>query len=363
LTSIQSKNQVNRSERRSEKPSLGRDVLGIAGGTAAGFATFKAGNIPMKAYYKSFLQNIDKFTPEEKDQLIDEANKMVVKSEIKEKGFKGISLIDTAEKKSDEIMDGLNKHFNINIDDIPKTDEINAKRTNPKNRIKISANEALSEIGRGVGEKSRTGTLGEKLKMKFLRITRTLPVFSQRILGNFQTGKAQDSIRMGLFDSISNKIYAGQPGSLLHEVGHAINRNGSLLSKAPLNIYLISKQLLIPAAIFTSVFSTRPKETDNKHEHKGFMIKVRDFVHKNIGLTIVGLSLPLLYEEASATIKAINFVNKSDVLSKNAQKQHNKALKLAYGTYVISTAIFATTAQIVIAVKDKIQTPKHSKKD
>ena len=348
MSSVQSKNQINAFNGRDEQPSPGRKVLGVAGGTAAGFAMFKVSNIPMKAYGKSFFENLDKFTPQEQEQLIDEAHKMAEQSGLKEKGFNGIVLIEQPKINLIESID-----FN----------GVKAEDVEPSKWKRLSVNEALQEIDKGVADKAKNGSFTDKFKIKFSRVAAELQKISQILIGNVRKDNLKDGIQLGCFESISNKVFGGRASSLLHEVGHAMNRNGTLLTKTPQNLMFISRGLLIPAAIITAVFTLKPKNSESNSDEKSFKTKVKEFTHKHIGLTIVGLSTPLLYEEASASLRAVNFAKKSTVLSDSVKRQHSKALKLAYGSYLLSIGALAGITQVVVAVKDKIQTSKSKKDD
>lgn len=371
-------NSVNKPQKDSTN-QLSYTALGIAGGAGAGFALRTGIEQLKKPYFKTFFNTIDKFTPQEHDALIKEANRMVEEAGIKAKGFNSINWIDTNQKgKEIDIENILSGKFKENFKkelsekltsekkakDLWKTIHNGimnvAEKLDPSNSntsVKISANEAVEKMVGGLLKKILNGKFTEKLALAFVIMASPLAVLAELLTGKTikKNKKLAESITYGCFDPMSNRIFTGKPASVLHEIGHAINKNGNFLTRLPHNLTIISRIALIPLAILTAIFTKKPKKTRGEEtNNKTSWQKLKEFVHNHIGLTVVGLSIPLLVEEGLASARAIKFVNASKTLSETVKNQHNKLLKIAYGSYLIGTAVIASAASLTVYTKDKI---------
>lgn len=360
---------INTPQAANKENNLPQTALGITGGAVAGFALRKSFAQFLKPYYKDFIKNVDKFTPQEQEALIQEADKMIKESSIVEKGFKGINWIDASkntEKNTDIIGEKLKninsiESFKEFIKEIKKIDSTVADPLK-----KISADEAINKLVNGILKVILTGSFKDRLKIAF--IIATAPI---RIMANLLTGKIEnknksykqlkESIKTGCFDSLSNRIFTSKPASVLHEIGHAINKNTNFLTKLPDNLALVSIAL-IQLALLTAIFSRKPQKKDKEQpENKNSIEKLKNFDHKHIGLVVIGLSAPKLVEEGIASFRAIKHVNASKILEETTKKQHNKTLKIAFGSYIIGTAALAAVVKSVVFVKDKISAYKFGK--
>ena len=359
-------NSVNIQTKQSDESSLPQTVLGIVGGAGAGLALRKSVVQLSKPYYKTLLENMDKFTPQEKETLMQEADRMVEESDLVKKGFNGINYIDSNKCNIDlkaykaKIRKISNTSFkkSKNLLELIKNYTKALEPLVPKSSNGLSIQEALI--------KHEVDFCKSVLQGKnVLKIVFSILCFPLAKVSDLLTGKIKDSklntkklvegLKNGCFDPFSNKIFTSKPASVLHEIGHAINRNKNFLTKIPHNLILISKGALIPLAILTAVFTKKPQKSDTEQsKNKGSFEKLKEFVHKNVGLTLAGLSIPLLVEEGLASARAIKFVNASKVLSATAKNQHNKVLKMAYGSYLLQTAVLASVASLAVFVKDKI---------
>lgn len=362
-------NKINTPTRQNNESHLPQTALGIVGGAGAGLALRKSIDQLKKPYFKLFFENADKFTPQEQDALVQEANRMIEESGIVGKGFNGINWID-ANKKSTEttIKDIINKKLNgfkiskSSTKSISEQIMENLEKLDPSNvnsSGKITTNEAVNKLIGGTLKAVVKSSLKDKLTLCFMLITAPISKLANVLTGQFikkkDENKILESIKTGCFDPISNRIFTSKPASVLHEIGHAINKNTNFLTKIPRHLSLISKGALIPLAILTAIFTQKPKKADAEQTtNKSSFAKLKEFVHNNIGITVAGLSLPLLVEEGLASIRAAKFVNDSDVLSKTTKNQHNKVLKIAYGSYLIGTTVLASVASLTVFVKDKI---------
>lgn len=359
-------NSVNIQTKKSKESHLPETMLGIAGGAGAGLVVRKGADQLKKPYFKHFFENVDKFTPQEQDVLIQEANRLVEESGIAEKGFNGINWIDASKKSTakniKDVINGKLNGFKISKaspKSISKQIVENLERLDPTHSAttgKITPYEAANKMWGGILKTAVKGSLKDKLTLAFIIITSPLSKFADFLTGGFKKKKdILKSITTGCFDPFSNRIFTAKPASVLHEIGHAINRNSNFLTKIPQNLSLISKGALIPLAILTAIFTKKPQKSDKEQTtNKSSFEKLKEFVHKHIGLTVAGLSIPLLVEEGLASARAIKFANASKVLSETAKNQHNKVLKIAYGSYFFGTAVLASVASLAVFVKDKI---------
>jgi len=372
---------VNIQTKQNNESHLPQTVLGFAGAAGVGFALRKGVTQLYKPYYKGFMDNLDKFTPQECALLVQEANRMIEESDIVKNGFNGINWIDTNKKSmplkrrniiKNELNDikdskSLIKPFLMKIiehQELPISKsiiEIADKLDPPSSNVtgKISTKEAVNKFTGGILRISARGSLKDRLKLSFLAIASPLVKLADLLTGNIQNKKRVrkllKSVTNGCFDPFSNRIFTAKPASVLHEIGHAINKNTSFLTRIPQNLTLISKGALIPLAILTAILTKKPQKLDNEEtNNKSSFKKLKEFVHNHIGLTLAGLSVPLLIEEGLASSRAIKFVNSSKTLSETIKNQHNKVLKMAYGSYLIGTAILVCVASLTVFVKDKI---------
>lgn len=371
-------NSVNKPKKDSTN-QLSCTALGIAGGAGAGFALRKGVEPLKKPYFKTFSDTIDKFTPQEHDALIQEANRMIEEAAIKAKGFNGINWIDITKKRKvlsteDILKSSIEEQFKKELSqksitegkakDLWKTirNEIERvlEKLDPPNQnasAKISASEAIQKLEAGLLKKILNGKFTEKLVLSFLIMASPLAILAELLTGKpiKKNKQLAESVSYGCFDPLSNRIFTGKPASVLHEIGHAINKNSNFMTRLPHNLTIISRMALIPLAILTAIFTKKPKKTQGEEtNNKTSWQKFKEFVHNHIGLTVAGLSIPLLVEEGLASARAIKFANASKTLSETVKNQHNKLLKIAYGSYLIGTAVIASAASLTVYTKDKI---------
>lgn len=352
MSGVQIQNYVNTPQKEANQTNLPRTVLGIAGGAASGWALSKGLGYLANPYYKKFYEEMDNFTLGEQEALLKLSKETVEKSRIQDNGFKGITLIDPA--KADSFSESISCENLQNSEKFPNVNKnINNFISVSKDIEKVSLKEANEIMVKGIKATIDEGALIDKLKIKFLRITRPFQRISEWLCGKFK--RNEGDLKKGLFETYSNRVFTGNLVSLPHEVQHAINKNGKFLARLPVNLEIISIGLLIPFVILNAMFTKKSQKPDEKTQDKRSLFKkIRDFTHNHIGLTLAGLSIPLLFEEGLASFRAIKFVNASEIIGKSTKIQHNKLLKIAFGTYLIQTAMIALTAQLAVFVKDKI---------
>lgn len=372
---------LNASATIKDKNDFPQTVFGIAGGAAAGFGLRKTFKAFLKPYYEKLDSNMDKFTSKEKEALIQEANSMIEQSGIVKKGFNGVIWIDPLKKETEEnfdkvikkkFMDSVEKLNTIDTKDSKiafkemrkvfkeLTDELE-KIDSPvsKSSGKISVDKAYDKANIGALKIVLKGSLKDRLKIAFLVAVAPINLMADLLTGKYtnkknRLKKFKGNLVTGCFDPLSNRIFTSKPSSVLHEIGHAINENSNFLTKLPNNLKLISMALM-PMAILTAIFTKKPKKTDKEQSNnKNSFGKLKDFIHNHIGLVVAGLFTPLLLEEGLASSRAIKHINASKILNETVKNQHNKLLKIAFGTYLITTAAASLVAKTSVFVKDKI---------
>ena len=146
-------------------------------------------------------------------------------------------------------------------------------------------------------------------------------------------------------------------GSVLHEIGHAhsFNKGGflKLLQKVrPVAIYLPVLLTLYGA------FSKKSKPTGENQELTKKQ-KANNFIRDNAGILSFISMLPILAEEAAATIKGKNFAK--EFLSKDIIKKATKANWLGFSSYVLAAVASAIGAAVAVKIKDKAIEKKEEK--
>lgn len=140
-----------------------------------------------------------------------------------------------------------------------------------------------------------------------------------------------------------------------HEMGHALNNNFSKIGKL-INSLKLPFSYLAPLAFTTALFK-RKKADGEKPE--GWFDKATTFIKNNCGKLAFVSTLPVLADEAMASIKASKITK--GVLPLEQFKKMNKFNFAAWLTYFGTT--IAATAAVVTASKiaDSIAAPKEIK--
>lgn len=352
MSSIQTQNSISDQTAQKSNPSIGRRVLAVGTGVATGYGAGLALSVAFRPCSKSFKKNID-MDSYDKEIFISEAKEFVTKSGIEKKGFKGISIVQ---------LPFLNifmpDFFNNNLKVGTYVDYLREQKN------KMPMRDAFEELENASRTVFKTGTLPNKIIMGVSAALNPFEKLSNILIGRplMNKSRMEGAISTGLFHFGLNKIYTATPASLLHEVGHAVNKNKSILSSLPFYCRFVATVVLMPAVILNAMLTKKPqKNVEQNIEKKSLVKKLRDFTHNNIGLTLVTLSLPTLAEEALASYRAIKFADASTMLNTRLKSQHKRLLKVAFASYVIDTVILATTAKLAVGVKDKIMNSRSKK--
>lgn len=205
--------------------------------------------------------------------------------------------------------------------------------------IKLGAKKALKESGL-----DKLGTHIEYLKPSLNKN----PSFIEKYLSPIE------SVRHGnnAFFCTGNKILMPEKDlsfAVFHEIGHAMNHN---FSKALKSIQL-SRNLLLTIPSIIALFGTFTK---NSKPEVGKELskdeKTKNFIRDNAGKLAFLSMVPILFEEALATIKGQKLANK--VLSPELARKVGKGNRFAYLTYLAQAVFSALGAYSAVKVKDSI---------
>lgn len=140
-----------------------------------------------------------------------------------------------------------------------------------------------------------------------------------------------------------------------HEIGHALNANKSKFWKFMQNN---RKACMTATAIISTISLLTKKKADDETPAKGIG-KVTHFIKKNAGLLTFASMVPVIAEEAMATIKGNKLASK--MLDANLLKKVKMGNALGLATYVLSAVGMAVSTVVAVKVKDSVQA-KHEAK-
>ena len=153
-----------------------------------------------------------------------------------------------------------------------------------------------------------------------------------------------------------NTIYMPEKGisyAAFHEIGHAMNANltkwGTMLQKMRTPGMKAAGLIALYGA-----FSSKSEPKDGKNLTKGQ--KVNNFIRNNAGKLAFGAMVPMLFEEAMATIKGNGLAKK--LLSPDMFKTVAKGNAVAYMAYLLSAAGLGLGAWTAVKVKDHFTAKK-----
>ena len=150
--------------------------------------------------------------------------------------------------------------------------------------------------------------------------------------------------------------------AVYHELGHASNANGNKFTKllqksrilTPLGLPIIAP-LVLAASLLHNVDKSKSSEEKSKKE------KTLDFVSKNAGKLTFATYLPILAEEALASVKGVKYAK--EFLKPEQLTKLKGNYKKAFGTYAQVAVITSAAVGLASIVADKIRNgSKHNHK-
>lgn len=143
-----------------------------------------------------------------------------------------------------------------------------------------------------------------------------------------------------------------------HELGHAMNANLSKFGKILQKCSPVST--LVPLLLGVYGACTRKSKSKNEDGKLNGAQRTHNFVRNNAGKLAFLASVPMLLEEAMATVKGQKFANK--LLKPELAKKVLKANIWAYTTYLTLGIFGALAAATAVKVKDGAIAKKEAKK-
>lgn len=178
------------------------------------------------------------------------------------------------------------------------------------------------------------------------------PIIEKKIQASLNTIKAGNN---AAFLPNSNKILVNMKkmsGATFHEMGHALNKNSSVIGKA-LQKLRKPGMLLGSAALLIGAFKRKKVEGE---EPKGISDRFTTFIKNNAGkLAFLGF-VPTLVEEAMASIKGAKMAK--PLVSADALKKINRVNGKAWLTYFAAAIGVGLAARTASWINDKIVSPK-----
>ena len=293
------------------------DLITCAGGTIAGAAASILPFLPIELLNTGIMSRIKNISnlPNDEYIKIESATNQVLTST------------------------GLNKH-GIEVKKIPNRFSSLLERTFEHNTIQ---------------ERDELGQILEK------ELNSGLSRFYPNWLKNFTQKIVRVTIENGdnaFYASASKKIVLPKNNLALcvfHEMGHAANHNlstiGRLLQKSRFSFF--GFPILSIPILFIAICKTKkaPKESP-----KGTFDKITNFIKYNAGKLTFLTFMPILLEEAMASIKGNGYAKK--FLSTELAQKVSKTNRLAYLTYFGSTLACSSGVYLAVKVKDLIYKPQ-----
>ncbi len=143
--------------------------------------------------------------------------------------------------------------------------------------------------------------------------------------------------------------------AVVHEGGHGLNAAGNIFTKGLQSARQITK--LVP--IILGIGILMPKNKDN-NAPQNKLTKAGNFVKNNAGKLAFATFIPILFEEALASIRGAKLFK--DNLPKNVLKQINKCNALYWTTYLSEALIISAGVGIIVKAVDRIRTSTAEKR-
>ena len=220
------------------------------------------------------------------------------------------------------------------------------------------------EIMHNAAEKALidTGLSNKGVKIKYLQrkadnisLPQILKVLNP--IEQIKDGKNAAFLNKDLKNSITKQLLFPQNMILMpkkdisfaafHEIGHALNYNfskaGKILQKMRTPMIAIAGFIALYGAFTQNSKPEDGKELDKKQ-------KAKNFIRNNAGNLSAAMMIPILIEEAIATIKGQKLANK--LLSKDMAKIVSKGTKIAYLSYIIAALSLGVSSYATVKIKD-----------
>lgn len=182
------------------------------------------------------------------------------------------------------------------------------------NNIKAAAERAIKDTGlsgKGVSLNVVNSQNSAQVAQELITANKKTP-FIKRMAQNF--AKMFEVGANAAFEPKSNTVYIGEKGlfsSVFHEIGHAMNYNSSKFMKFVQKARILTSYNIpvLGLGLFAASLFHRVKP-ESANEPKSLWEKTKDFVKNNAGKITFATFLPMLIEEAAASVKGIKVAKK-----------------------------------------------------
>lgn len=262
----------------------------------------------------------------------------------------------------------------IGLNSLKRLKQISDLPTDEFKQVDATLNKALNDTGlsgKGITIRKIPTEEAKSLKEKFKALTNPVVGVKQGMNAYYSfdtTGTIIDEIKKSMpkekTEFMQSKvIYRPEKNlslAIFHEIGHAANSQFSKIGKTlqkcrPLSIFAPYVILLIGLSKTKKAPDEKPKKTTDK---------INTFIKNNAGKLTFLATVPILIEEAMASLKGYKFAKEAG-LSKDLLAKVAKTNKVAYfGCYLASAVFGSLGIALAIKVKDAIahKTPKKVKK-
>ena len=148
------------------------------------------------------------------------------------------------------------------------------------------------------------------------------------------------------------------PTAAFHEIGHALNYNKSGFWRTMQKLRMPG-MLIGSGLILFNVLTKKTKPKEGEELSKGQ--KIKNWVRDKSGFLAFGAMVPMLAEEAAASIKGCKLAKEALKATPELYKKVAKTNKVAYLTYLTSAAVVGLAAFVTAKVKDKLVEKKEAK--
>lgn len=303
--------RINNQEQQYQKPSAGAIFGGIFAGSMAQVAVSA---VPVQVVTNKIMDRVkglSNLSDDEFKQVNDGINKALKNTTLSNKG---VTLLKIPTVKA--------KSFQEKLTDFLSSIKSVSKENSPYDTLKFILGELISPM-KSIEEGTNAGyTFGDIPKMGIKAKTIIMP---------------EKSLSLTTF----------------HEIGHAANDNlskiGKLLQKSRFPLMFVVTPLIGLVAL------CKTKKAPNQ-EPQGTMDKTTTFIKNNAGKLTFLASVPILIEEAMASIKGCKFAKEAG-LSTELLAKITKTNKMTYLTYLGAMLLASLGIYLGVKVKDAIAKP------
>lgn len=330
----------SKNENEKHNPSFIRKVGGYFGGSFASSGVSAALSIPLTA---AVLGTIHYYPEKDSDNIVNAANDIV-----KQKGLdkKGVKLLFVDDKNESTLRKIVYKEY---LQQAPKS-KIG------KLRLKITEN-YFKSINKMMKQSL------EKTSPYDAKTNKLLKNFNLKSMQKFMTTVITTMVKKGFnaFYLPEGNVAAtakNRASLIFHEMGHAANANSSKVMKT-----LITKIRAIPKMVAAPVMLVALCHTNKKSKPEGEknkFTKALDFIKNNSGKIVFASFLPMIAEEALASIRGVGYAKKA--LGATKALKIAGLYSIALTSYIGSGAIVGYSTKVAGKVRDKIVYPSEVKK-